>query len=259
MSHSAPGKNGSPQDKDKDAAPVAIPVPMSLPAAAVAPPGAGKRGASLGDINHQLLMALMEIIPDRIYFKDRESRFIAVNKALIEFFGVERAADLLGRTTFDILLPEYAQKTRNDEVRIMGSGEPMLGDIEKKVFPDGRMKWASTTKAPLRDHLGEIIGICGISRDVTQEHEQAQKLEEYAETLADKQAQMNAELEMARQVQQALLPSRYPLFPPTASEAASALAFGHRYQPMGKVGGDFFTVIPIGARQAGVFLCDVMG
>ncbi|SDU04174.1 PAS domain S-box-containing protein [Verrucomicrobium sp. GAS474] len=231
------------------------PAPLSP---AVRPPLTGDV-SPLADINHQLLMALMEIIPERIYFKDRESRFIAANKALLQYFGMEMASQLLGKTTFDILQHDAAQKTRNDDLRTMESGEPMVGDVEQKTFPDGRMSWASTTKAPLRDHLGEIIGICGISRDVTAAHEQAERLQEYAEALAEKQSQMEGELELARQVQRALLPSRYPLFPPTATEEGSALGFSYRYQPMGKVGGDFFTVIPIGSRQAGVFICDVMG
>ncbi|HEY8965278.1 MAG TPA: SpoIIE family protein phosphatase [Candidatus Methylacidiphilales bacterium] len=219
----------------------------------------GKIDIPLADINHQLLMALMEIIPDRIYFKDRESRFIAVNKAVLEFFRVSTAAELLGKTDADIFLPEHADQARADELKVMQTGEALVGYVEKEIFPDGRVRYATTTKAPLRDHLGEIIGICGITRDVTEEHERAEKLKEYAETLAEKQAQMEGELELARQVQRALLPSRYPVFPPTAAEEESALGFAYRYQPMGKVGGDFFTVLPIGSRQAGVFICDVMG
>ena len=220
----------------------------------------GKEAAQpLADINHQLLMALMEISPDRIFFKDRESRFIAVNKALLEFFRLKTAADVLGKSDADIFLPEHAEPARADEVRVMETGETLVGKVEREVFPDGRIRWASTTKAPLRDHLGEIVGVCGISRDVTEEHERAEKLQQYAEALAEKQAQMEGELELARQVQRALLPNRFPLFPPTAREEESALGFAYRYQPVGKVGGDFFTVIPIGSRQAGVFICDVMG
>jgi len=211
------------------------------------------------DISHQLLMALMEIIPDRIYFKDRESRFIAVNQEIIRCFGMEKAADLLGKTDADIFFPDYAEKTRKDEVRIMETGEPLLVPAERKIFRDGRTGWASAVKAPLRDHLGEIVGTCGITRDVTEEHEREEKVKEYAEALAEKQAQIEGELDLARQVQRALLPNRFPLFPPTAREEESALGFAYRYQPMGKVGGDFFTVIPIGLRRAGVFICDVMG
>jgi len=77
--------------------------------------------------------------------------------------------------------------------------------------------------------------------------------------LAEKQEQMEKELALAREVQQALLPQSYPSFPRGATEAASALRFAHRYLPEGRVGGDFFTVVPVSDTQAGVLICDVMG
>ena len=70
---------------------------------------------------------------------------------------------------------------------------------------------------------------------------------------------MESDLEMAREVQQALLPHQYPTFPPSATPRESALRFNHLYHPSGAVGGDFFDVLPLSDTQVGVFLCDVMG
>jgi sigma-B regulation protein RsbU (phosphoserine phosphatase) len=70
---------------------------------------------------------------------------------------------------------------------------------------------------------------------------------------------MDQELAMAREVQQALLPQSYPIFPRSATEAGSALHFSHRYLPEGRVGGDFFTITQISDTQAGILICDVMG
>ena len=81
----------------------------------------------------------------------------------------------------------------------------------------------------------------------------------YTEELRRKNEQMEAELAMAREIQESLLPREYPAFPVGVPAAQSALQFCHRWQPNGAVGGDFFEVVPLADWQAGVFLCDVMG
>jgi len=210
-------------------------------------------------IDHHLLMALMDTTPDRIYFKDRAGRFLLINKALREFHQVTDDSAILGKTDFDLFLPKHAKEAFADEQSVLSTGHSIVAKLEREDLPDGRITWASTTKVPLRDGSGNIIGTCGISRDITEEHLQSEKLQEYAQALAEHQAQMDQELALAREVQQALLPQSYPNFPATAKEAASALRFSHRYLPEGRVGGDFFTVIQISDTQAGVLICDVMG
>jgi sigma-B regulation protein RsbU (phosphoserine phosphatase) len=87
----------------------------------------------------------------------------------------------------------------------------------------------------------------------------AEQLARYAEELRLKNAQMEADIQMAREIQEVFLPQQYPAFPPSAAPEESTLLFYHRYQPTAAVGGDFFTVLPISDSAAGVFICDVMG
>ena len=115
----------------------------------------------------QLLTAFLQTTPDQVYFKDRDSRFIRASGGQAAKLGVACAEDLIGRTDFDFFLAEHAQHAFDDEQRIIRTGEPMVSKEEREVFPDGRIAWAATTKLPLRDATGAIIGTCGISQDIT--------------------------------------------------------------------------------------------
>ncbi len=209
-------------------------------------------------IDHQLLLALMETIPDRIYFKDTEGRFVAVNQATLDFLEADED-EVLGRTDFDFFLPAHANQTLADEQQVIKTGQPVVSKMEREELPDGYVGWVSTTKVPMRDEAGRIIGICGITRDVTEEHDKNEQLKQFADAMGDREEALQKDLMLAQQVQMAMLPQTYPVFPRGAEAAESALRFAHRYLPEGSVGGDFFTVIAIADNLAGVLISDVMG
>jgi PAS domain S-box-containing protein len=121
-----------------------------------------------------LLKELLDNSFDNIYFKDIESRFIRVSKSMAKTFGLSDSAQVIGKTDFDFFNEEHARPAYEAEMEIIKTGLPIVGLEEKETWPDGKVTWVSTTKVPLRDIKGEIIGTFGISRDIT-EHKQAEE------------------------------------------------------------------------------------
>ena len=123
-----------------------------------------------------LLHTLMDHTPDHIYFKDQESRFIRINRSLADQFGLENPIDAVNKTDFDFFTREHAQQAYQDEQDVIKTGKPIEGKQEKETWPDEQDTWVSTTKVPIRDREGRIIGTCGISRDITEYYRAQQAL-----------------------------------------------------------------------------------
>jgi len=206
-----------------------------------------------------LLRNLMDSLSDAIYFKDRESRFIAINKACLLKHGWTSEAEVAGKTDFDIFTREHAEQAFADERRIIETGEPLIGAEEKETWPDGSITWVSTSKMPLRNEKGEIIGTFGVSRDIT-EHKLAElRAAEYAEQIRQIKEDMEDDVRMAAELQKTFFPHHYPSFPSDAPPEKNAIDFHHLYHTSGLVSGDFCSVMRLSNNKCGIFLCDVMG
>jgi len=114
-----------------------------------------------------LLQALMNSLPDYVYFKDRESRFILANSAQARSFGVGNPSELLGKTDFDFFTEEHARQAFQDEQTIIRTNQPLTIE-ERETWPDRPDTWVSSTKMPLHDEKGNIIGTFGVSRNITE-------------------------------------------------------------------------------------------
>ncbi len=114
-----------------------------------------------------LLATLLETSPDYIYFKDADSRFIRVSKALADYLGFRTTDEAVGKADADMFDEQLARQYMADERKVMETGKPVVDKEEEQAWPDGRLAWVSTTKMPLRNPDGETIGTFGISRDIT--------------------------------------------------------------------------------------------
>ena len=114
-----------------------------------------------------LLRTLLDSIPDRIYFKDSKSQFLMISRALAQDFGLESPDDAVGKTDADFFSAEHARLALIDEKNILESGQAIIGKTEKETWNDGSEGWVLTTKMPMRSPDGAIIGLVGVSKDIT--------------------------------------------------------------------------------------------
>jgi PAS domain S-box-containing protein len=136
---------------------------------------------------HELLMTLLDNIADPVYFKDDQNRFLMVNKTQAAHWNMS-AAEVVGKTDYDVLPREQAQKRVEDDSLIMRSGLAIANRLERITLEDGFERWVSVTKIPRYNDEGDIIGTMGVSRDVTEwkraEEESARHLE-FLQSLMD--------------------------------------------------------------------------
>jgi PAS domain S-box-containing protein len=115
-----------------------------------------------------LLQALLDNAPDWIFFKDAQSRIIKSNKTHAQVLGIDDPQEAIGKTDFDFFPPEDAERFYQEEQGFLQAGQPIIGRVGPTPAPDGEILWRSETKVPLEDEAGQIIGLIGISRDVTE-------------------------------------------------------------------------------------------
>lgn len=140
-----------------------------------------------------LLDALLNYMPDLIYFKDRECNFIRNSMSHAKRFGLESPLELVGKNDFDFF-GENAREQFDIEQRIMDTREPILNEVEKKVLKNGDVSYKSSTKLPLYDLDNKVVGIFGISRDVTEDTLNKQKMEKEIEQLKANERKLLAQL-----------------------------------------------------------------
>jgi len=141
-----------------------------------------------------LLNVFLEHIPDGVYFKDRESRFVRISRSLAMRFGLKDPSEAFHKTDFDMFSEEHAKQAFADEQEIVRTGTPIVEKEEKETWPNGHETWVLSTKLPLLNEQGNIIGIMGISRDITERKRVERELGQYRTHLEELVANRTAEL-----------------------------------------------------------------
>ena len=140
------------------------------------PPAAKEKSQSEGNENEaaehsaitdvDLLQDLLDYTPNHVYFKDIHSHFIRISKSQAGTFGLSDPSEAIGKSDFDFFTKEHAEQAYRDEQEIMQTGETLTKE-EKETWPDRPDNWVETTKMPLRDKKGKVIGTFGISKNIT--------------------------------------------------------------------------------------------
>jgi PAS domain S-box-containing protein len=154
-----------------------------------------------------LLRTLIDNLPDHIYVKDSESRFLFNNAAHIAYLGARSQDELLGKTDLDVFPDGVGNTFFAEEREIIGTGKPLIGREERNVDSSGTEHWVSSTKVPRRDESGRIIGLVGMSRDITARIRAEQKLQQQNALLEEAARSEHAALEELKQAESHLVQS----------------------------------------------------
>jgi PAS domain S-box-containing protein len=128
-----------------------------------------------------MLRTLIDIIPDSIYVKDTQSRFTEANMAVVRFMGAETRDQVLGKSDFDFYPDQVTKEFYGDEQQIVKTGQPIFNKDEPNKNAKGELRWLLTSKVPLRDSRGQIVGVVGIGRDITELRHAQERLQQAKE------------------------------------------------------------------------------
>ena len=210
--------------------------------------------------DRDLFRTLINYLPDNIYFKNRESRFVIANEATARKMKVRTPSDLIGSRDSNFFAPEMCEIARTEEAEIMATGKPILNRVHHEKWKGGKSTWGRVSKFPWYAADGTVKGIVGISSDVTKLIETQQRYQRLARQLDEKNKALEKEINLAREVQQALQPLNIPDREWQQSDGSVRRArFHHVYMPSAGVAGDCFEVFPVGQSGVGMLICDVMG
>lgn len=173
-----------------------------------------------------LLRTLIDHLPDCIFVKDAESRFLLNNAAHLRMLGATDGRDVLGKTDMDFFPKEMASQYREDEKAIIQSAQPLVNHEESVVDRTGRHYWFLTTKVPLKNVARMTTGLVGICRDITERKEAVQQMEDLCAKLAHRGQILRTMVRQLNSSQRQLRETQMQLIQAAKLESVGTLAAG---------------------------------
>ncbi|NCC52397.1 MAG: PAS domain S-box protein [Spartobacteria bacterium] len=208
-------------------------------------------GENLGSAEFQWLL---QSVYDAVLISYTDGRIASVNSRALQFFRCARET-----FSHDSVLDLISGAHRNllNTIRDHVSEDQFALVQAYCARDDGTFFPAEISVNILHWHQNDYL--CFFIRDITRRKQAEKKMAQYAQELEHKTQQYEEDLTMAREIQMAMLPRQFPVFPVTAAPETSALKFNQVYIPSGLLGGDFFRILPVSGRRAGILIADVAG
>ena len=206
-----------------------------------------------------MLRLVIDNIPLQVYFKDTESNYILVNQRQAEWLGVNTPEEVHGRTGADFFSSESWQISRNEEIQIMQSGIAVIDGLQKETWPDRPNTYVQKNKYPWYDSAGNLLGLFGISCDVTSLINAQKKMEGLALNLKSINKEYEEELILAREIQHAILPENSNDWEDKLEQWSDRLNIAQLYIPATHLAGDYYDIISVDENRIGFLIVDVMG
>ncbi|MDQ8202077.1 SpoIIE family protein phosphatase [Pelagicoccus sp. SDUM812003] len=207
-----------------------------------------------------LLETIIQILPCRVFVRNYENRFIMINEAYRKAIGVKDRKDVIGHRLSEFTRHELRDQIREEDRQVREDGKSILNQVQfdKSVFE--KQRWVVTSKVPLRGPDLTIEGIVGMTYDITEQKEAEEQARALSERLSAKNEEFEAELLVARQLQETLMSMGFDANRQfTRSGERWKIDASYYYKPSHHLAGDFFDLIPISRNKLGVLVCDVMG
>ncbi len=212
------------------------------------------------DRQRYLLQTIIRILPCRVFVRDREQRFLMVNEEYCKSLGVDSSEELIGKSITEARPGERAERLVVEDREIIESGLPVYNKMDFDQSLMGDQRWVLTSKVPLRGTEEEVEGVVGMTLDITEQKEAEEEARRANALLEEKNAQLETELMVARQLQEQLMSMGFDDRLMYAKNGHPwSMEASYIYAPSHHLAGDFFYLFPIADDRMGILVCDVMG